>query len=137
MIPVTAGVLGLVCHVSKGSGNATLLRPGCYTTCSVCDAALIYILARYLRQKNAKHGVKADLPRRVRTTDLTSPECPSRTFWQLPFTMSHTTASSSPEAVRALVPQLAMAPSVSHPPCPAWTRIVSYPVVNHSDCAYL
>lgn len=65
-----------------------------------------------------------DLPRRVRTTDLTSPEWPSSTVRQLPFTMSHTTASSSPEAVMARLPQLAMAPSVSQPPCPAWSAAV-------------
>ena len=71
------------------------------------------------RQSRSDRGT--NLPRRVRTTDLTSPEWPSSTFKQLPLTMSHTTASSSPEAVMALLPQFAIAPSVSQPPCPANT----------------
>lgn len=78
-----------------------------------------HFVQKPLSHRISKFVEHSYLPRRVRTTDLTSPECPSSTLRQLPLTMSQTTANSSPEAVMALFPWLSIVPSVSHPPCPA------------------
>lgn len=56
-----------------------------------------------------------------RDKEPASPLCPSSTLSALPPAMSHTTASSSPEAVMACVPVAEIAPSVSQPPWPAQT----------------
>ena len=70
-------------------------------------------------QSLVQHSWSEHLPRRVSTTERTSPACPASTLTAVPLARFHTTASSSPLAVTAAPPPGASAASATHPPWPA------------------
>lgn len=69
--------------------------------------------------RGAADSRAARLPRRVSTTERTSPAWPSSTLAATPCARFHTTASLSPLAVTAAPPPAASAASATQPPWPA------------------